>query len=77
MSKIRIIGAAYGAVEGSYDVTDRVRQHVNFKGDSLKVSNDSFGDPAPGFGKHFGVVYEIDGRINSRACKEGQTVHFG
>lgn len=76
MSRIKIIGAAYGAVEGSYDVTGRVQQHVDHMGDSLKANNDNLGDPAPGHTKHFGCVYEVDGRINSRACEEGQTVHF-
>jgi hypothetical protein len=76
MSNIKIIGAAYGAVEGSYDVTDRVREHIIEKGDTLEVNNNNLGDPAPTYGKHFGVVYQINGETKSRACKEGQTVHF-
>jgi hypothetical protein len=76
MSKIKIIGAAYGAVEGSYDVTARVQQHVDHVADTLKADNDHFGDPANGHTKHFGCIYEIDGKINSRACEEGQTVQF-
>ncbi len=73
---IKIIGAAYGAKEGSFDVTGLVQQHVNNKGDELKVTNQDLGDPAPGHTKHFGVVYEIEGNRNSLACEEGQTVLF-
>lgn len=76
MSNIKIIGAAYGAVEGSFDVTSRVQEHIIEKGDTLKVNNDNLGDPAPHHTKHFGVVYQINGTTKSRACQEGQTVHL-
>lgn len=76
MSKIKVIGAAYGAREGSYDVTDRVQQIVDTQSDMIDANNNPFGDPARGHTKHFGVIYEVDGIRNSRACEEGQSVHL-
>lgn len=53
-----------------------MQEHIIEKGDPLEVNNNNLCDPAPSYDKHFGVVYQINREIKSRACKEGQTVHF-
>lgn len=50
---MEIIKATYGGV----DVTDRVRSHVKNEELKLKVSNDTFGDTAPGMHKHLEISY--------------------
>lgn len=50
---MEIIKATYGGV----DVTDRVKSHVKNGELRLKVSNDTFGDTAPGMHKHLELSY--------------------
>lgn len=79
MSNIKIIGAAYGAYgeqSKTNNVTSKVAASISKPGDTIEANNKNFGDPCHGHTKHFGAVYEIDGRISAVACEEGQTVQF-
>lgn len=76
MTDIKVIAAVYGAIQGSKDVTTDVQQIVDQNKTSFVANNDTFGDPAPGYGKHFGMLYlhQTTGLQNTAACAEGQTV---
>lgn len=51
---MEIIKATYGGV----DVTDIVKSHIKNGELRLKVSNDTFGDTAPGVYKHLELIYD-------------------
>jgi hypothetical protein len=73
-NKIEVRYAVYGAVQGSKDVTAIVKSLVEKGTMSITPSNALFGDPAPGHGKHFGILYSAEGVAPCIACKENQTV---
>ncbi|MCF3651459.1 hypothetical protein [Synoicihabitans lomoniglobus] len=76
-NNIYIEGAIYGAKKGGFDVTQKVRQMVDQVGETkIRASNHNFGDPAPGNGKHLGIVYRVGNKTFHRACKEGQTLQL-
>lgn len=85
MSKYQVVAAAYGALaDGNpdrsevYDVTSTLLTLLEKNGSNgnVKIDNDTFGDPAPGWSKHFGAVVIIDGKTSAFACAEGQTIDF-
>lgn len=79
MNSIKIIGAVYGAHGEAikcFDVTSKVQELVVQRGDSLRIGNETFGDPCNGQTKHFGAVYSVGGEISAVACEEGQEVTF-
>jgi hypothetical protein len=80
--------AVYGALPNgdannakAADVTQSLQNHINNLNGVVRCDNDSFGDPAPGFDKHFGAVVTRTGNDGSVddfffACDEGQTIDF-
>jgi len=69
--KYNIIAAAYGLI----DVTDVCRSIVDEYGDStINVNNGEFEDGWPNMKKTFTIVYEQDGRIQTKFTEEGQSV---
>lgn len=72
---ITVIQAAYGAVQGTREVTGIVQDLVNQKITTFVANNETLGgDPAQGHDKHFGMNYKVGSSVYSFACKEGQTV---
>jgi hypothetical protein len=75
--------AIYGALVGgedykgkAFDVTASLQNLINGKSGVVPINNSSFGDPAPGNGKHFGAVVTRDGTDCLFACQENQTIDF-
>lgn len=80
---IQVKFAVYGALRDgnenqgqTADVTERLQQLIDESGGIVTINNNSFGDPCPGFGKHFGALLLNDGTPVAYACGEGQTVDF-
>jgi hypothetical protein len=75
--------AIYGALAGgesynadAFDVTASLQNLINEKSGVVPINNGSFGDPAPGNGKHFGALVTRDGTDFFFACDENQTIDF-
>jgi hypothetical protein len=75
-SNVFVLGAVYGAEEGSEDVTATVQQLVNNGHKEITADDATFGDPAVGHLKNFGMSYFVGGAFvpKALACQEGQTV---
>jgi len=75
---IKVVGAVYGALEGSMDATEVVQSLIDKGYLTFTADNSMLGkDPASGYGKHFGLVYSNDAnQIKTVACAEGQTVNI-
>lgn len=74
-SSIIVLGAVYGAEQGSEDVTATVQDLVIRGITDITADDNTFGDPAVGHLKNFGMLYTtIGGGTNALACQEGQTV---
>jgi len=75
-TRLFISKALYGDLGGNKidDVTDQVKKLVRKNGLSMKVDNDTFGDPAPNVVKKFRIVYTFDGVRKSKTVAENATV---
>ncbi len=72
--ELRIVKAEYGA-EGSWvDVSVIVQQQIAEGNLWLQVNNQTFGDTAPGFIKHFKLVCEVDGEKKEIICQENSEI---
>ncbi|MDC7126734.1 MAG: hypothetical protein PQJ46_14280 [Spirochaetales bacterium] len=58
------------------DVTKVLMDMLNRGEATIPINNKTFGDPAPGHGKHFGAIVHRDGTPYRYACKEDQTIDF-
>jgi len=85
MSSPKVLYAVYGALPHdkqrakAHSVRDAVQQLIDGASSqtkpTFKVSNDTLGgDPAPGHGKHFGMMVQYNGRLICAACEEDQTI---
>ena len=76
--------AVYGALyDGdankaqAFDVTALLQAEMNLHGGTVVCGNNLFGDPAPGYQKHFAaVITRHDLETYGFACAEGQTIVF-
>jgi hypothetical protein len=73
---LKIIKAEYGDLPGGpkADVTEKVKTLVKPDGLDLEVSNDLFGDAAPGKVKKFRIEYTIDGVKAEKTVNENDSV---
>jgi len=83
MAKLVVKNAIYGALPGgnsndarAFNVTAQLQELLNSGTGVVACNNANFGDPAPGFTKHFGALVERDGTALYFACNEGQTIDF-
>lgn len=78
ISSISVIGAVYGAEQGSEDVTTTVQELVDSGVTKITADDNTFGDPAPGHLKNFGMLYLLLGvpGVKARSCQEGETVEI-
>ncbi|MTH94655.1 hypothetical protein [Roseibium sp. RKSG952] len=73
---IEVEAAVYGAVQGSVDVTNKVQSIIDSGQCKFKADSEVFGDPAPGYRKHFVALYRSGDYKKAVACKEHQEVIF-
>jgi hypothetical protein len=83
MANLFVRNAVYGALPDgdgtnaqAFDVTSALQTLIDLHAGVVSCDNNSFGDPAQGFNKHFGAVVNRDGTDFSFACDEGQTIDF-
>lgn len=77
LAAITVIQAAYGAVQGTREVTSIVQALVNRGIITFKADNATLGgDPAKGHDKHFAMNYKVGASLHTFACKENETVHL-
>lgn len=78
-SKIHIISAFYGINQSFFDVTDKLREKTQGKDSwAAVVSNNDWGDPAPGYqiGNTLIVTYMIHGDSRLRKEYEGNRIEL-
>jgi hypothetical protein len=77
--------AVYGALAGGDEnkteasvVTSALQNQLNSNPNGVVAINNTTmgGDPAPGWGKHFGAIVQVNGQALPFACEEGQTIDF-
>ncbi len=72
---IKVLAAVYGSKRKAKDVTMICQHLVDHGNDDIPVNNVQMGgDPSPGDAKYFGITYEVDGVVDQRAAKEGETI---
>ena len=57
-------------------MTSLVQGIVSRSGGPVTCDIQTFGDPSPGNGKHFGALVNRNGSDFHFACSEGQTIDF-
>lgn len=79
---LQVIAAVYGALADgnsekseASDVTSTL-QSLLAKETTVPINNTSFGDPAPGWSKHFGALVNVDGAVKAFSCAENQSIDF-
>lgn len=77
MDNFKVISAVYGAKQGSSNVTSVLQDKLDSSANGIiKINNVNFGEPASDHKKHFGAVYEYQGKTMDRACEEGEVLDF-
>lgn len=83
MSKLLIKYAVYGALPNgnsqnarAFDVMPRLKTIFEFGSTVVAINDENFGDPAPGYLKHFGAVVNCDGTDFYFGCQENQSIDF-
>ncbi|MEO7497795.1 MAG: hypothetical protein ABIT83_00965 [Massilia sp.] len=78
MSDITVNFAVYGAQTSNgaraEDVTQKLAAAIQANA-NVPINNNTFGDPAVGYGKHFAASVTINGVPHLYACGEGETIH--
>jgi hypothetical protein len=72
---LHVLSAMYGVNQSWLDVTDKLAKKIGGKPEwSVVVTNDDWGDPAPGFagGNTLVVRYSTNGKITLKAGYEGR-----
>jgi hypothetical protein len=75
--------AVYGALHDgasteaeAFNVTGQLQSLMDGNAGVVTCNNASFGDPVPGFDKHFGALVNRDGTDLFFSCHEGQKIDF-
>lgn len=83
MSSLVVKHAVYGALPGgnsqdarAFNVTRQLQEVLGSGTGVVACNNTLFGDPAPGYGKHFGAVVTRGGTDFYFGCQENQTIDF-
>lgn len=70
-NNFEILEATYGDSDKIIDVTNKIRAKISENALNITVSNDIFGDPAPGIRKIAKVRYKHDNEIKEISVNEG------
>jgi hypothetical protein len=75
-AKLVIVSAVYGDLANAktVDVTKKVAERVKDENLSVVVTQEAFGDPAPGAAKKLKVGYTIDGLYHSKTVDQGDVL---